>query len=186
MQIEVVVNAVEFRRRFRSLKNKSFAFGIKNATDRAGRFFITRFQREWSRKLDAKRRRFPTQVLRVRPAHANPFYGIVDRPTIVFNIAADEALRAQLYGATRRPSKSRAFVVPAGKQRRISRRLKTYIAGRYIFAYNTRGSRYVGTLAPSIKVDGTVNINRPIRETARVLPRLVQASLSSELRFRQR
>ena len=186
MNVTIEINTTQFKRQFRRLKNSSFAFGIKNASDRAGRFFIKSLQREWNRKMDVKRRSFPRSVMRVKRALVNASAGIVVRPTEVRNIAADEALRAQIFGATRRPDKSRAFVVPTGRSRRISRRLKTFTAGKYIFAYNSRGDRLVGTLEPRIRVDGTINLRKVANITARTFGRLLNASLARELRFRSR
>ena len=187
MDVQITVNAKEFRQQFRRLKNRSFAFGIKKASDRAGRFFIKSFQREWNRKMDARRRSFPRSVIRVKRALVNPQFGVVTRPTRVFNIAADEALRAQIRGAVREPEKARFFAIPTtGRSRRISRRLRTYIADNYVFAYSSRGSRLVGVLARQIRVPGTINYRRVLNSTARTFQKLTTASLNQELRRRQR
>ena len=187
MPVRVQINEREFRRRFRSLRAKSIAFGVKNASDRAGRFLVKSFQREWRRKLDARRQSFPRSVMRVKKALVNAQRGVVTRPTRVFNIAADEALRAQIRGATRSPKKSEFFAIPTtGKARRVSRRLKTYIADKYIFAYSGRGSRLVGVLEREIKVKGTLDFTKVLRSTQRTFQKLTTASLNQELRRRQR
>ena len=185
MRIDVSFNVVQFRRQLRDISAKSFAFGVKNASDRAGRFLVKSFQREWNRKMNVRRRSFPRNVLRVERALVDPNVGVVTRPTRVYNKFANEVLKAQLRGAVRRPSKSQYFFIPIRTGGRRRRAPKTFRAGKYIFAYNTRGDRLIGTLAEQVKVEPRLDYQRVLRSVRKTYIRLLRASLARELRRRQ-
>ena len=187
MRLEIDVNARQFRKRFRRLKNKSFAFGTKAATDRTANVFKQAFIREWRRKLDERRRAFAKNALGIIPAKVNPNLGITTRSTKVLSRPwADEILDTQIRGnPNRRPESGGNWGVPEESLRSIPK-TRTFRAGKYIFKALKRKDKYVGVVESTINVPGRVSLQRPLQAARKALPKLMAKSLTRELRRQER
>ena len=182
MQLRIETNARQFRRRFRRLKNKSFAFAVKNATDSCGEVMRSAFEKLWLLRMDARRKSFAKNALRVRRALVNPQRGLTVRATRLFSQTwADEILFAQLRGKeNRRPKQGQAHGIPV--DRRNIPKNNTYRAGKYIFSPRKRGAdKLVGIVERTIDVPKRINFNRVITIGQRALPRLMEKALIKEL-----
>ena len=182
-----VVNLKEFRREFRSLKNKSFAFAIKNANDSAAYFYRSIFALEWNRKLNVKKKNFIHKALRIQKSFVDTSLGIVTRPTVVYSTApTNELLRTHIHGnpARRRPGGGRWFI-RANPRRRTGR--KTYtINNKWVFiSFKTKKDEYWGVLKDTVNVPARVNKRKLDERLKRHHPRLLRSQLEKELRFRQ-
>ena len=163
----------------RVFRERAVPFGVKKGLDDAGFFLKERISEQWGKQMDARRKSFPRSVLRVRRAKVVPGGVTTSR---VYNASADEALRAQTRGATRRPAKSRFFYVPAGGRRSRKVPPNAFVSNNAVFVRQKRGLKWVGTMAADIRVPAQFSIAPAVRRARHYAPKAVEKALREELR----
>ena len=148
--------------------------------DEGGKLAKQAFVREWNAVFDERKRSFPRAVLRVRKSYVNFTTGRVVRPTVLRNIHANDLLRLQLRGGTRKP-KGEWLLVPLKKGQRRPRR--RYVRGQAVVKYLKRGPDTVyGILVKRAHIRRRFSIRTVERRVERVLPRVAERILRAELR----
>ena len=171
-------------RTLRRLRKKSVPFGIKNASDNAGKLLVKGFDQEWKRAFQVKRRTFPRQVLSVRRARVSG--GRVSQNTRVVSRRKHDIFDKQLIAGTRRPpGGNKAFLIPVGPKRRRRRRevVKTYKAGKYIFESKPgQKDLLLAHFADTIRIPRRFSERRVFERINRIMPRLLRQAVRKEIR----
>ena len=190
MQIRVDIDVRQFNRRFKRLRTRSLAFGVKNATDRAGNVFKTAMGIEWRRKLNVKGRgrNFIRNALQIQKALVDPTRGIATRHTrVVSRPWSDEILNTQIRGKrNRRTQSGKDWAIPINR-RSVPKKNTFLTDDKLVFRPRKRGNDVlVGVIRKTIDVPKHVRLRPALMRTQRAMVRLMEASLRREFRRQER
>lgn len=187
VDLRVSVDVKQFKKEFRALKAKSFAFALKNAADKSARTFVGLFTAQWKRDFTVRRAGFTKSALRIIRARVDKNRGLVVRQTrILSKPFADEILNAQIEGKSNRKPRGRVWGIPVDRKR-IGKAAKNFIAGKYVFQSRRGGnSKLIGVLEQTVDVPKRFDLRKITIITSRYFPREIRKQLRKELEFRQR
>ena len=181
VSIDLRVDAKRALRQLRRIRRKSIPFAQRQAMNDGAKALRTALIKQWRTDMDERRRSFPGQVLKVRRAFvsASQF-----KPARVVSIGADDLLRLQIRGGTRRPRGRALFV--RGTPRKQRKSPKDFRAGKYVFVRRKRGNdKYKGVLESSVRIPRRYRIGLAVRRVQRIMPRLARRAINKELRRAQ-
>ena len=179
VRIRIDSNARAVKRELRRLRRKGVFAAEKSMMDTGAVLLRKSLERQWQADMSPKKKSFPRTVLRSAKSFVNFRTGRLKSPARVFNVAADDLLRLQIRGGTRK-AKGRALLIPPGGKR--PRKGKRHSAGRFLWATRKRGpDRYIGVLEKSARIPRRWNIRAAIRRVERVMPRVARRALVKEL-----
>ena len=180
VRITLDSNARKIKRELLRIRRKAVFAAEKITMDDGIKLLYGFLVKEWARAMNARKTSFPRQVLRRQKSFVDFKSGELKRPARVRNTGADTLLRLQIEGGTRRPEGRALLITPQGKRPR--KNIKTYTAGGYLFQRGKRiGSRYLGVFKQRARIPKRWRIERAIRRTEKVLPRVARRALAREL-----
>ena len=167
-------------RQLQSVRVKGVFAAQKAIMTKGSDLMLASLLRQWRSDMVVRKRSFPKQVLRRRRANVDFKTGRIRRVGRVLSIGADDLLRLQIKGGTRRP-RGRALFVRENTRRRAPRD-GTFRAGPYVFRKLKRKDKYLGVLADFAIIKRRWRIGHAVRRVERVMPRVALREVQRELR----